>query len=146
MKSRERHFPAESNPALRAARGDAIVMGDQVRRSFADLVAGETTTTPLLLVLEDLHWGDLPSVALLDFALRTVKDRSWMILALARPEVRSVFPDLWAGRGVTHVELGDLPDRASASLVRDVLAERAPMTSSIGSWRVPRATRSISRS
>lgn len=114
-------FPQESSAPLRAARGDAIVMGDQVRRAFTDFLAAETSASPVVIVLEDLHWGDLPSVTLLDAALRSVRNRPWMIVALARPEVRSAFPDLWTGRGVTHIELRELSSRASTRLVRDVL-------------------------
>jgi serine/threonine protein kinase/tetratricopeptide (TPR) repeat protein len=114
-------FPQEPSAHLRAARGDAIVMGDQVRRAFTDFLAAETSTQPVVIVLEDLHWGDLPSVTLLDAALRAMRNRPWMILALARPEVRTAFPDLWTGRGITHIELRELSSRASMQLVRDVL-------------------------
>jgi serine/threonine protein kinase/tetratricopeptide (TPR) repeat protein len=116
--------PPEPSAQLRVARADAIVMVDQVRRAFIDLVAAEAANAPLLLVLEDLHWGDVPSVTLLDAALRVVRDRPWMVLALARPDVADAFPRLWEGRGVTRVELRELSDRAAAGLVRHALGQR----------------------
>ncbi len=116
-------FPDDRSPHLRAARADAIVMGDQTRRAFSTFLLAETEAHPVLIVLEDLHWGDVPSVALLDSALSTARDRPWMILALARPEVRTIFPDLWAGRGLTHTELRELSPRACERLVRAVLRE-----------------------
>jgi tRNA A-37 threonylcarbamoyl transferase component Bud32 len=114
---------AESVP-LRAARGDAQLMGDQMRRAFEDLLAAECAAQPVLIVLEDLHWGDLPSVRFIDAALRNLADRPLLVLALARPEVRQVFPELWAARAPTEIKLGGLLARWSDGLVRSTLGDR----------------------
>ena len=50
-------------------------MGDQMRRAWEDLLAAECAVHPVLIVLEDLHWGDLPSVKFVDAALRNLHDR-----------------------------------------------------------------------
>ncbi|MFO0763105.1 MAG: protein kinase [Byssovorax sp.] len=114
-------FPDEESVQLRAARADATLMGDQMRRAWEDFVMAETEASPLLIVLEDLHWGDLPSVKLLDAALRRLADRPLMVLALGRPEVRDLFPGLWADRGLEEVRLGALKKKGSEKLVRAVL-------------------------
>ena len=57
------------DPALRAARGDPMLLGEATRRAFADWIAAEADAQPVLLVLEDLHWGDLPSVRFVEAAL-----------------------------------------------------------------------------
>ena len=114
---------AESDAQLRAARHDAMLMGDQKLRAFVDFLAGECAEGPLVLVLEDLHWGDGPSVKFLDAALRTLADAPLMVLALARPEASVRFPDLWAGRGVQPLALVELTPKRSARLVRAVLGE-----------------------
>ncbi len=114
-------FPDEESVQLRAARADATLMGDQMKRAWEDFVAAETEAAPLLIVLEDLHWGDLPSVKLIDAALRRMADRPLMVLALGRPEVREIFPNLWADRGVEEVRLGALKRKGSEKLVRAVL-------------------------
>ena len=106
---------------LLAARQDASLMGDQLRRAFEDFVVAESRAAPLVLVLEDLHCGDLPTVKIVDAALRRTKDRSFMVLALARPEVHELFPKLWAERGVSYVPLGGLTRKACERLVRQVL-------------------------
>ena len=59
----------EPGPILRSARGDPRLLADWLRSSFEDwlkLVAAE----PLLVVLEDLHWGDAPTVTYLGHVLK----------------------------------------------------------------------------
>ncbi len=106
---------------LRAARHDPRIMGDQMRRAFEDWLHAECTAQPIVIVLEDLHWGDLPSVTFIDAGLRAVQDKPLMVLALARPEVKDLFPELFAERGVHELRLKDLSKKASERLVRQVL-------------------------
>ncbi len=116
--------PFPGGVQLRAARQDPQLLGDQLLRAFLDWLGATLATGPLLVVLEDLHWGDLPTVRFVEAALRAHADRPLMVLALARPEVHDLFPDLWAGRGVSEVRLVELPRRAAEKLVRAVLGER----------------------
>mgnify|MGYP005852657035 CR=1 FL=1 len=116
-------LPEEDDVQLRAARHDPILMGDQMRRAFEDWLAAECAENPVVLVLEDLHWGDLPSVKFIDSALRALTDKPLMVLALARPEVDDLFPDLFAERGVQQLRLKELSRKASEKLVRQVLGE-----------------------
>ncbi|WP_437617907.1 serine/threonine-protein kinase [Sorangium sp. So ce1151] len=116
-------FPDGDSVQLMAARRSPVLMSDQIRLAWEELLRAECSARPVLLVLEDLHWGDLPSVMLVDSALRNLGDQRLMVLALGRPEVRELFPKLWAGRGVHEVQLSGLPRRASERLVRQVLGE-----------------------
>jgi eukaryotic-like serine/threonine-protein kinase len=116
-------MPDEDDVQLRAARHDPILMGDQMRRAFEDWLAAECKEQPVVLVFEDLHWGDLPSVKFVDSALRALHDLPLMVLALARPEVKDLFPDLFAERGVQELRLKELSKKASEKLVRQVLGE-----------------------
>jgi serine/threonine protein kinase/tetratricopeptide (TPR) repeat protein len=111
---------------LRAARLDAVLIGDQMRRAFEDWIEAECTARPVLMVLEDLHWADAPSVAFVDSALRLFGDRPWMVLGLARPEVESLFPNLWNERDPTHVRLTPLTKGASEKLLRDIVGDALP--------------------
>ncbi len=126
-------FPDEGRVQLKAARQDPQLMGDQVRRAFEDWVGAEASarlthvTGTLVIVLEDLHWGDLPTVKLVDYALAAHASLPIMVLALARPEVKEAFPNLWQGRGLLELPLGELTPKASARLARHVL-EAAPDT------------------
>jgi len=119
-------FPDDDNVQLRAARKDPLLHGDQIRRAWIDLLEAECGAHPVLLVLEDLHWGDLPTVECIDAALRALRERPLLVLALARPEVRETFPDLWAERDLTEIRLGALPRRACEQMVRSALGEDAP--------------------
>src|SRR5690606_1590123 len=106
---------------LRAARSSPLLMGDQIRLAWEDWLDAECAAGPLVIVIEDLHWGDAPSVKLIDAALRGLRERPLMVLALTRPEVHDAFPSLWSGRGVQEVRLPELSRGASEELVRAVL-------------------------
>jgi predicted ATPase len=114
-------FPSEDSVQLAAARDNSMLMGDQMRRAWEDWLAAECAAQPTIIVLEDLHWGDLPTVKFIDASLRNLHDRPLMVLALARPEVEEIFPKLWAGRPVTQMVLGELTRRASVELVQKAL-------------------------
>ncbi|HSJ99831.1 MAG TPA: AAA family ATPase [Kofleriaceae bacterium] len=119
-------FPGddEGGAALRAARQDAQLMSEQMRRAWLAFLQAETSAHPVLLLLEDLHWGDFGTVQLLDVALRERREHPWMVLALARPELFEVFPKLWAERqNVQQIRLQRLGRKASERLVRQVLGE-----------------------
>ncbi|WP_437280641.1 protein kinase [Sorangium sp. So ce375] len=114
-------FPDDASEALRAARRSSVLMGDQLHLAWEEFLRAECAAQPVLLVLEDMHWGDLPTVGMINSALRNLRDAPFMVLALGRPEVREVFPKLWAGRGVQEIELTGLSRRASERLVRQAL-------------------------
>jgi tetratricopeptide (TPR) repeat protein len=116
-------MPDDDSAPLRAARQDAQLMGEQMRRAWEDFVAAESAARPIVLVLEDLHWGDLPTVRSVDAALRTLKDRIFLVLSLARPEVHDLFPQLWAERRMQEIRLAELTGKASKRLVRQVLGD-----------------------
>lgn len=117
---------ADADAALQAARQNPALMGDQMERAVSDLIAAECARRPLLLVLEDLHWGDLPSVRVIDAALRASRDRPLVVLALARPEVADIYPKLWHGRGCVELALAELPRKAAHQLVQAVLGDSLP--------------------
>ncbi len=114
-------FPGDASVQLRAARQDAMLMGDQMRRAWEDWISAECLAQPVVLVLEDLQWGDLPSVKLVDAALRNLADLPLLVVAVARSEVHETFPGLWSERGLEEVRLGPLVKSASDRLVRQVL-------------------------
>src|SRR5262249_26119418 len=116
-------FPDDVSPMLRAARQSPSLMAEQIQAAFVDFVRSVVDRQPTLLVLEDLHWGDAPSVKLIDTALRDLKDKPLAVIAFARPEVHERFPRLWAERGLSESHLRELPRRAAESLVRSALGE-----------------------
>ena len=115
---------ATEHDSLRAARKDPMLQSQLMQKAWEDWLAAECERSPLLLLLEDLHWGDLPSVNYVDGALRSLQDAPFMVLALARPEVHNAFPNLWAQRALSEVPLHPLSRRASLTLVRDALGNK----------------------
>ncbi len=111
---------------LRAARQDPVLMGDQRRRAWEDWLAAECAHQPVLLVLEDLQWGDVPTISFVDSALRNLREKPFMVLAIARPDVYELFPRLWADRRVQEIRLGELTRRPAEKLVRQVLGAQVP--------------------
>jgi serine/threonine protein kinase/tetratricopeptide (TPR) repeat protein len=122
------HFPDDDLPQLRAARQDARVMADQTMGAWVDWLEAEVRHHPVLLLLEDLHWGDAPSVNYVDTALRVLRKQPLMVLALARPEVDQRFHGLWRDRQLQHIALSPLTNRAGQEIVRRVLGDVAPET------------------
>ncbi|WP_437798820.1 protein kinase domain-containing protein [Sorangium sp. So ce693] len=112
-------FPAEELPLLRAARQSPALMAERVEQAYIDHARAVTDAQPMLVVLEDLHWGDAPSVRIFDRALRELSDRPYVVIAFARPEVHDLFPRLWMDRGRSELQLRPLPATRSCG--------RAPM-------------------
>ncbi|HEY0133046.1 MAG TPA: AAA family ATPase, partial [Nannocystis sp.] len=109
----------DPSPALHAARNDPKMMRDQVLRAFVDLLRGELQHAPMLLILEDLHWGDVLSVGLVEQALRELGELPLCVLVLARPEAQELFPTFWTELHV--LPLRPLARRACERLALEIL-------------------------
>ena len=116
-------FPDDDLLPLRAARQDARLMADQKLMAWLEWLEAECKHHPVLLVLEDLHWGDAPSVSFVDAALRVLADKPLLVLALARPEVERRFPGVWNERNPQQIKLAPLSPRWSQRLVEYVAGE-----------------------
>jgi tetratricopeptide (TPR) repeat protein len=119
-------FPDEESPRLRAARQDPHLMNAQITRAVGTWLRAECQAHTVLLVLEDLHWGDAATVRVLGDVLGELTEEPLFVLALARPEVSEVFPALWSSRRVQELRLGKLGRKASEQLAREVLGGRVP--------------------
>ena len=123
-------FPDDASPALRAARSDPKLMSDQIEHALLDWLRVECGRRPVLLVLEDLHWGDRATVKIVEAALRDLAEQPLFVLALARPEIHELFPMIWAGY-VQEIPLRPLARKASELFVREVLRERGVSASMV---------------
>ncbi|MBI3203571.1 MAG: protein kinase [Myxococcales bacterium] len=115
--------PFPESVALAAARDDALLMGDQLRRAFEDFLSLECQQHPILLVLEDFQWGDAATVKLVDGAMRNLPELPWTVMAVARPDVHVTFPGLWVDRNAQEVRIGALTRKAAERMVRESLGE-----------------------
>jgi class 3 adenylate cyclase/tetratricopeptide (TPR) repeat protein len=90
-------------------------------RAWAEQLA---QAQPLVLVFEDVHWGEEPLLALIEHLAAWVKDAPLLLLCLARPELLDVRPTWGGGRvRATTIELEPLPAPESAELVAALTAE-----------------------
>jgi hypothetical protein len=103
--------------------GGPAVNEDERLRAWGVWLKGELAQGPLLLVIEDLQWGDQLSVKAIDIALRDHRDAPLALLAFARPEVHSLFPHLWAEREIEEIRLGTLTKSAGEKLVQESVGD-----------------------
>lgn len=92
-------------------------IGDNEKSPWEEFLEAASAKRPILIVIDDLHWGDLPTLQLMDGALRNVSSGSWMLLAIARPDVDTVFPALWEERKLLRMPLKGLTERACRELI-----------------------------
>lgn len=114
--------PAE-HPLLRPAREDPRIMRDQIRRAFLDWLAAELAVSPVLMLLDDLHWGDALSIGLLQAALDELRGMPLCLVALARPEVHERFPELQQKTRLIEIPLAGLSRKACERLIHHVLGQ-----------------------
>jgi DNA-binding CsgD family transcriptional regulator len=118
-----------------AAPAAAIVLGGStgelsaaepgaVPRAFYWLLAELASERPVALVLDDLHWSDVPTLELLDYLARRLDDLSIVVLAAARPAESAtpcaLLPRLTAATGVRELR----PQPLSEVAVGEAVAER----------------------
>lgn len=103
--------------------GDPRFPSDQMGQVFLSLLRAECAVQPVVIVLEDLQWGDLPTIKLIYAVLSALSDQPLLVLAIARTEVHEIFPQLWADRCVQEIRLRKLSRRASGQLVRQALGD-----------------------
>ncbi|MGE0784296.1 MAG: pyridoxal-dependent decarboxylase [Sandaracinaceae bacterium] len=113
----------EPSVQLRAARMDPTLMGDQLANAFEELVLAETMERGLVVVLEDMQWGDGPSVRLVERAMRRAEGRALFVWAIARPEVYGAVPQLALLPSTEELALQPLDDAAALEFVRAMLPD-----------------------
>jgi tetratricopeptide (TPR) repeat protein len=118
-------FPDAGDAVLAAARENAMLMGDAMRAAWEEWLIAECKVQPVLVVLEDLHWGDTATSRLVDSTLRNLSELPLMVLALARPDAHPDLLAAWSKRDVPVIKLGPLPVKASERLAQDALGAAA---------------------
>jgi tetratricopeptide (TPR) repeat protein len=97
---------------------------ERLQEAWVDFLAEQARDQPVMIVLEDLHWGEEP---LLDLVERIVSDvqAPLMVVATARPDL----PDGWRGRlaeSGTLMQVDLLSRCDSEGLLRELLAADLP--------------------
>jgi DNA-binding SARP family transcriptional activator/DNA-binding CsgD family transcriptional regulator len=113
--------PASADPGSERYRLHAAV---------AEVLAGASRRQPVLLVTDDLHWADAPSLHLLRHLARTTSEGHLLVVATfrdsgehLRPEFADALADLSRAGGLTRLALRRLSNDDVAEFIR--LAVRA---------------------
>lgn len=96
-----------------------------VENALSEWLASRCEVGSVVLLLEDLQWGDSPSLELIDRVLQTLHDKPILVLGVGRDEVEDRFPGLWATRAVQSLRLRPLPQKHGLALLR-YLAPSSP--------------------
>ncbi len=97
----------------------------RLHAAVTDLIGSAADRTPVLLVLEDLHWADVPSLHLLRHLVRAGATARVLIIATFRelesdesPALAETLADLARADGVVRIRLGGLGDEDVGQFVR----------------------------
>ena len=89
-------------------------------RRLVELLAARS---PLVLLVDDIHWAEQTFLDLLDTLTTRVEDAPALLLVTARPVLLEQHPD-WAGASeATRIELGPLTDADAERVVDSLLGE-----------------------
>ena len=90
-------------------------------RAWAEQLA---QAQPLVLVFEDVHWGEEPLLELIEQLAAWVREAPLLLICLARPELLDLRPTWGGGRvRATTLELEPLQAEESAELVAALTAQ-----------------------
>jgi len=130
--------------------GNMLAARHRLFARVLDLLAGLAARSPLVVVLEDLHWADESSRELLTFLAVRLRTERVMIVGTLREEltdsVRRWLTELEHRPGVTRLRLGRMPDTEIAGLVAGVMPAgaspeppsqlQARVLAALATWRV----------
>jgi predicted ATPase len=114
-------------PAL----GDSGLERTRLFESVCRLLERASARQPLALLLDDVHWADRGSLALLHYLIRGLGSRPLLVLLTHRQdEANAALHDLLAalrrGGSLTELELVGLTDQAVRLLAQNLLGGQAP--------------------
>ncbi len=99
---------------------DPLLRRQRVRDAFRLLILKAAATKPLILVVEDLHWVDGESAALLDAVAAGLGAARLLLVATFRPEYRHG----WAAHGsFSLVRVNPLEEAAADELLRSLFGD-----------------------
>ena len=101
----------------------------RIHRALEELFEAECARHPVVLVLDDLQWGDQASIECIDACLRTLEASAISVLAFGRPDLHERFPALWSRRGLLELRLRPLSARAQQELLSEILGASADPSS-----------------
>jgi hypothetical protein len=118
-------FGDTENPLVREARADPRRFREEARRAIEDWLRAEVALRRVVLVLDDAHWADGPSLDAIAGVARASDRQTLLAIAIGRPRLHQLFPRLWADCDAHAIGLGPLAAGGIADLVRTRLGDAA---------------------
>jgi hypothetical protein len=109
--------------ALGAILGDATVAAapEEIARAFRKLLEAQAADRPLVVVLEDVHWGAPAFLELVEHVADLSRDAPILLLCIGRPELLEVRPTWGGGKlNATNVLLEPLTLEESSKLIESL--------------------------
>lgn len=115
-------FDFSASPFVRGIRKDARQIRDRSFNSLAQLFTELTLDSPIVLLLDDIHWADSGSLDLIEYLAKLEITLPVFILCASRPTLDESYPN-WGGNFplCTHITIDSLDLDASRELVNEIL-------------------------
>jgi class 3 adenylate cyclase/tetratricopeptide (TPR) repeat protein len=100
----------------------------RIFRAVSRIVLRESARRPVLIIVENAHWIDTETAALVDLLVEQIRDARVMLLATYRSEHR---PPINPAEHCTEIQLGALSERSAETLIEEFLGptpELQPLT------------------
>src|SRR5919201_2607723 len=110
--------------ALGAILGDESAAGspDEIAWAFRKLLEAHAADRPLVVVFDDIHWGEPPFLDLIEHAADLSRGAPILLLCLARPELLDYRPAWGGGKlNATNVLLEPLAPDDSRELIESLV-------------------------
>lgn len=125
-------LPGRLVPSVRHLPRSQATSQTMIFESLLYLLEALSRPSPVVLVLEDMHWADQSSLDLLSFLARSLREHPVLVLATYRstdllPDhpLRSLIGELRRLPRCVHLDLRPLPTSAVESLLSDLTGARA---------------------
>jgi class 3 adenylate cyclase/tetratricopeptide (TPR) repeat protein len=119
-------YDLADSPHLSGVKDDARQLRHRALFYLAQYFAAATEASPTVIMVDDIHWADRPSLEALSQLVRERPNLRLLVVCLARPVLFEDNPD-WARQstlgdaGSIEIHLDPLPAEASYQLVQEML-------------------------
>jgi len=115
-------FDLKDSPYLKEILADSQQIRDRAMIAIVDYFKSLAASSPLVILLEDIHWADDSSLDVIEQVIRLLGRQSALLIASARPDLFERRAG-WAGDQPVQnrLDLAPLSDQDSQRLVEDIL-------------------------
>ncbi len=104
--------------------GGSVLLADLAMRAWEELLVAELAGGPVVLLIDDAHAADPPSLRLFDAALRNLSSQPFAVVAFGRHELTTLFPALFVAHADVAVGLSALTEAHARELLGALASDR----------------------